>query len=115
MMQQDVFLNLGIALGLGLLVGWQRERAESHMAGIRTFPLITMLGTMCGLLGERFGGWIVAAGLLSIAALALMSNVVRMHGEESKDPGQTTEAAALLMFGIGAFLVGGNRAAAVAV
>ena len=114
-MQQDVFLNLGIALGLGLLVGWQRERAESHMAGIRTFPLITMLGTMCGLLGERFGGWIVAAGLLSIAALALMSNVVRMHGEESKDPGQTTEAAALLMFGIGAFLVGGNRAAAVAV
>jgi hypothetical protein len=102
---ENVFLNLGTALGLGLLVGWQRERAHSHMAGVRTFPLITVLGTMCGLLAERFGGWIVAAGLLGIAALALMSNIVRVHGDEAQDPGQTTEAAALLMFSVGAFLV----------
>lgn len=112
---QDVFLNLGTALGLGLLVGWQRERAKSHMAGVRTFPIITLLGTMCGLLAERFGGWIVAAGLLGIAGLALMSNLVRMRGEEPQDAGQTTEAAALLMFSLGAFLVVGNRPAAVAV
>ena len=31
---------LTVALGLGMLVGLQRERAESEVAGIRTFPLI---------------------------------------------------------------------------
>jgi uncharacterized membrane protein (DUF4010 family) len=114
-MEQDIFVKLGIALGLGLLVGWQRERVESHMAGLRTFPLITMLGTMCGLLAERYGGWIVAAGLGGVAGLALMANLVRMRAAEPQDPGQTTEAAALLMFGVGAYLVFGSRAAAVAV
>jgi uncharacterized membrane protein (DUF4010 family) len=114
-MERTIFLNLGIALGLGLLVGLQRERAESRMAGIRTFPLITMLGTICGLLAERFGGWIIVAGLLGVAALGVMANIGEMRDEKSRDPGQTTEAAALLMFGVGAYLVVGSKAAAVAV
>jgi uncharacterized membrane protein (DUF4010 family) len=114
-MEQDIFLNLGIALGLGLLVGLQRERSESRMAGIRTFPLITILGTICGLMAGRLGGWIIVAGFLGVAALALMSNVVRLRDETPPDPGQTTEVAALLMFSIGAYLVDGNRAAAVVV
>ena len=110
-----LFINLGIALGLGLLVGLQRERARSRMAGIRTFPLITLLGAMCGAIGERFGVWIIVAGLVAVASLALSSNLVRLHAEESPDPGQTTEAAALLMFCVGAYLMAGNRAAAIAV
>jgi uncharacterized membrane protein (DUF4010 family) len=114
-MEQTIFTNLGIALGLGLLVGLQRERAESRMAGIRTFPLITILGTICGLLAERFDGWIIVAGLLGVATLGLMANLGLMRDEKPHDPGQTTEAAALLMFGVGAYLVVGDRAAAVAV
>jgi uncharacterized membrane protein (DUF4010 family) len=114
-MEQTIFMNLGIALGLGLLVGLQRERAESRMAGIRTFPIITMLGTMCGLLAERFGGWILVAGLLGVATLGLMANLSLIRDEKPHDPGQTTEAAALLMFAVGAYLVVGDRAGAVAV
>ncbi len=57
----EVFQTLDIALGLGLLVGLQRERSHSRWAGIRTFPLITLLGTICGLLAAHLGGWIVAA------------------------------------------------------
>jgi uncharacterized membrane protein YhiD involved in acid resistance len=54
-----------IALGLGLLVGLQRERVQSPLAGIRTFALITVLGAVCALLGLTFGGWIVGGmGLL---------------------------------------------------
>jgi uncharacterized membrane protein YhiD involved in acid resistance len=45
------FRHLAIAIGLGLLVGLQRERARSGLAGLRTFPLITMLGAICGMLG----------------------------------------------------------------
>jgi len=50
-----IFGQLGIALLLGLLVGLQREYAASGMAGMRTFPLITVLGTVSALLGVFLG------------------------------------------------------------
>ena len=37
-MPWDVMRGLGIALGLGLIVGLQRESAESKLAGVRTVP-----------------------------------------------------------------------------
>jgi hypothetical protein len=48
----SLFQQLGIALGLGLPVGLQRESAASPLAGVRTFPLVTVLGTVCGLLSH---------------------------------------------------------------
>jgi uncharacterized membrane protein YhiD involved in acid resistance len=62
------FTQLAIALGLGLLVGLQREHAASRLAGIRTFPLITVFGVISGMLSQSFGGWVLAAALLSLAA-----------------------------------------------
>jgi hypothetical protein len=96
-MEQAFLLNLGIALGLGLLVGWQRERAASHLGGVRTFPLVTLLGSTCGLLADRWGGWIVAAGFASVLGLAVMSNLMRIRTEDSPDPGQTTEASSFAL------------------
>jgi len=95
--------QLGIALGLGLLVGLQRERAASRIAGIRTFPLITVLGVLCGAAARNLEGWIVAAGLLALAALIATANVMRMRAPDS-NPGMTTEVAALAMFMIGVAL-----------
>lgn len=111
----DVFRALGIALGLGMLVGLQRQRAESRMAGIRTFPLITLLGTVCALLSSSFGGWVVAAGFLTVAVLIAVSNQAKLRSQEEPEPGQTTEAAALLMYGVGAYVAVGNQAAAIVV
>jgi len=106
---------LGIALGLGLLVGFQRERAHSRLAGIRTFALITMLGTLTGFIAESYdSSWIVAAGGLSLALLIVSVNLVRGR-EEGADLGQTTEVAALLMYAVGAYLVIGNYIVATAV
>jgi uncharacterized membrane protein (DUF4010 family) len=107
----ETFTKLGIALALGLLVGMQRERTDSRLAGIRTFPLITMLGTMAGLLALRLGGWIVAAGFVSLAVIVIMSD--RTSAELPSNPGITTEVAALLMFGLGAYLVPGYTSVAV--
>ena len=45
-MISGAFQQLGLALLLGLLVGMQRERAESQLGGFRTFPLVTLLGMM---------------------------------------------------------------------
>lgn len=56
------FLHLAVALGFGLLVGLQRERMDSAIAGIRTFALITLLGAVAAHLGQVFGGWVVAVG-----------------------------------------------------
>jgi uncharacterized membrane protein (DUF4010 family) len=98
------FLQLAVALVLGLLVGLQRERTDSAIAGIRTFALITLLGTVAALLGKVFGGWVVAVGFLASAALVVSGNVVRMQSKEA-DPGQTTEFTALIMYGIGALVV----------
>jgi len=64
-----IFQQLGISLGLGLLVGLQRERVESQIAGVRTFPLVTILGTVCALLGQSFGGWVIVVGFAAVAAM----------------------------------------------
>jgi len=45
-----MFQQLGIAVLLGLLVGLQREHAASGIAGMRTFPLITVLGSLSAML-----------------------------------------------------------------
>jgi uncharacterized membrane protein (DUF4010 family) len=108
------FTLIAIALGLGLLVGLQREHVASRLAGIRTFPLVTVFGVLIGMLSQSFGGWVIAAALLSLAGLIILGNIVELK-EGSIDPGLTTEAALLLMFGVGAYLVVGGAEVAIAV
>ncbi len=81
---------------------------------MRTFPLITVLGTVSAVLGQSFGGWVVAAALLGIATLLAWSHWVRVH-ENDAGAGTTTDMAALLMFGVGSLLVVAPLAIAVAI
>lgn len=106
------FVQLAVALGLGLLVGLQRERVDSAIAGIRTFALITMLGAVAAHLGRAFGGWVIAVGLLAVAALVVSGNLIRLK-EGTAEAGQTTEFTALLMYGVGALVVIGPMPLAV--
>ena len=108
----DVFKAIGMSLGLGLLVGLQREHALSQIAGIRTFPLVTLLGTIMALLGEPYGGWLVAVGALSLAVLLFVANLMKMSRGLSQ-PGLTTEVAAMVMYAVGAYLVLGDAGVAV--
>jgi uncharacterized membrane protein (DUF4010 family) len=110
----NAFQQLSIALGLGLLVGLQREHVASRLAGIRTFPLVTILGTVCAMLSQSFGGWTVAMGLVALAGIIIVGNIAELHGE-TPDPGLTTEVAMLLMFGVGAYLVLGHKEVAIAI
>lgn len=113
MPDSESIFNLGIALGLGLLVGLQRERVGSAVAGIRTFAIITLLGATAAILSTTLGAWIVVAGLLGIAVLTFVGNMVRPPQDDA--PGVTTEAAMLLMYGVGAMVVIGPRLPAVMV
>ena len=111
-MEKDTWLLLFLSLALGLLVGLQRESTNSKTAGIRTFPLITLTGTLCGLLALEYGVWILAAGMISVCAVLIMTNIYRMKNEV-EGSGMTTEIAVLLMFVLGAYLVEGKTAVAV--
>jgi uncharacterized membrane protein (DUF4010 family) len=108
------FISLGISLGLGLLVGMQRERAGSRSAGFRTFAMITLLGTLTAMLAPTVGGWIVAAGLICVAAAMAVANMIKLKSPDA-EPGMTTEIAALVMFAVGAYLVVGQQQVAVVV
>jgi uncharacterized membrane protein (DUF4010 family) len=107
----DLFQRLGIALAIGLIVGLQRERTGSVLAGFRTFPLVTIFGCLCGLLAFQFDVWIIAAGLVALAAIIVMGNLE--HRPEN--PGLTTEMSMLAMFLLGAYLIQGPVAVAIAV
>jgi uncharacterized membrane protein (DUF4010 family) len=109
----DVFARLGIALGLGILVGLQRERAASRLAGIRTFPLVTLCGCVAALLAQVFGGWVLGAGFLVVGGMVLMGMWVEVR-EQTSDIGLTTEAALVLMFALGAYTMSGPRMVAIA-
>lgn len=103
-----LFKQLGLSLLLGLLVGLQREHVATRLAGVRTFPLITILGTVAAVLGREFGGWVIAAGFLAVAASLLWSDRAA-NAQGHYDPNTTTRVAALLMYGVGALLTLGPR------
>ena len=101
--------TLGISFGLGLLVGLQREASDNKLAGVRTFTLIAVLGTVSGFLARDLNYPILMPLMaLAVAALMIMGNVISSKTERNPDYGLTTEVAALLMFAVGAYLVMGN-------
>lgn len=102
-MDLDIAKALGLSLALGLLVGMQREWKTSGIAGIRTFPLITVLGTILMFVRAETDGWIVAAGMIALVAMLVVANVARFQAGDF-DMGLTTEMAALVMYGVGAMI-----------
>ena len=113
MLESNWYL-LFISIGLGLIVGLERESADSKTAGIRTFPMVTLMGTVSGLLAQVYGGWTIAAGLICVTAVLVISNIHRMRLKD-ESPGMTTEIAVLLMYVIGVYLVEKNYPLAVVV
>lgn len=96
-------IGLALAVGIGLLVGLQREWAEDKPVGLRSFGLIGALGGVTGLLSLQSdaGFMLIAAGLVGLALL-LAAQMLRKEGE-----GMTTLVAALVVFTIGAIAVHG--------
>lgn len=78
-----------------------RHFAIVPAAGLRTFALVSMLGCLFALLGEKTGGpWILAVGLLVIAAAMVASNFSAQQEEQYR--GFTSEAAIIVTYGLGA-------------
>jgi uncharacterized membrane protein (DUF4010 family) len=94
-----IALRLATALGIGLLIGAERERRKGEgalrsPAGIRTFAITCLLG---GVSLELGGEVLLAVATLAIAALVATAYV----RTSAKDPGLTTETALLLTLLLG--------------
>lgn len=110
-----IFQALGLGLALGFLVGMQRERTNSTLAGIRTFPLITILGVMSAVIADTFGAWIVVAAAAGVVAATVIGNLLAVRAGEAGDGGITTEIAILIMFSVGVLLALERTAVAVVI
>lgn len=92
------------SLAIGLLIGLERERNPSAKAGLRTFALVAVLGTLLALLSDKIGSpWLVIAGLLAIAA-TIIAAYLNDTPEEINDPGTTTVVALLLSYCLGVMI-----------
>ncbi len=108
----------GVALGLGLLVGLQREYAkrrdqEDLFGGARTFALIAFVGALSTMLSRLADTPLVVAtfavGIIVFLAIGYVSMANEGH------IGMTTEIAALIVFCAGALAGYGEAPTAVAI
>lgn len=92
-------LGLAVALGVGLLIGTERERRKGQgddreVAGVRSFAV----AAVCGALAQSLPvPGLVAVGALLVTLLA----VIAYFKSRSKDPGLTTEMALFVTYLIG--------------
>ncbi len=100
------------SLGIGLLIGLERERQPDIKAGVRTFALVCLLGCLAALLTQTTGNsWILAAGFISVAAM--MITALATDPLENGDPGTTSIVALLVCYALGAIVWYGHTSLAV--
>ena len=109
-----VALDFGTAILLGALIGIEREKRKAeeeetgHIAGLRTFILLALLGAAAGWLSRNLSTpWILVAALLIVGVVVIAGYFVTARsGQEGK--GLTTEVAAVVVFLLGAMIMLGH-------
>jgi uncharacterized membrane protein (DUF4010 family) len=92
-----------ISIGIGLLIGLERERKPDAKAGLRTFALAAMFGCLAAMLGEKSGSaWLLGIGMLMLAAMMLVA--LARDPQDDGDPGTTSVVALMLCYGLGALV-----------
>jgi uncharacterized membrane protein (DUF4010 family) len=88
-----LWLNLAVALGIGLLIGAERERSKGtgpdrSSAGIRTFTIASLLGAV----SITFNFWLLVVSIFCV----MIFTAISYYNRRDKDPGLTTEIALIL-------------------
>ena len=92
---RELATKLAIALGVGLLVGLEREWAQKEV-GVRTFAIITLTGCLASILGPAF----VITSMAGVFLLIGFLNAQSMMKDRSLE--LTTSAALMVMVVLGA-------------
>jgi uncharacterized membrane protein (DUF4010 family) len=110
--------RFGVALAIGALLGLEREFVQQKeeapdFAGIRTFSLIALLGSLAAFLVVDFGLLPIAlslGGLVFLTTVSYLGSLLR----SGREKGITTEVAALLTFLFGVLVIGDQERVAIA-
>lgn len=105
------FVEFIVAGAVGGLIGLEREHRSDNLtvvAGVRTFPLISVAGFLCAWLaqqggeaGAATGPWVMGAGILGAFGFAFMFIHMRLGLGQS---GVTTPIAMVVTFLLGALI-----------
>ncbi len=105
----EVAIRFASALGLGVLLGLERERtkgAEGGFAGVRSFGLISLAGGLAAHLEQALlQPWLALAVFVAVTALVVVGYAVSAG---RGDLGVTTEISAVLAFLLGFLCVKGQ-------
>ena len=88
------------SLALGLLIGLERQRSRAAQAGLRTFPLVALFGTVSAMLQSGHDvDWLLPAALVLVGVTMIVA--YRDDGDTA-NTGTTTTMALMLCFLLGA-------------
>jgi uncharacterized membrane protein (DUF4010 family) len=112
----ELVLRFGSALLIGALVGLEREFARikedvHSFAGIRTFPLIALMGCTAALAGELIDIWAFVVLTLLLGSLIAISYAI---DASQGRVGMTSEVAAMVVYACGALAYWGQMTLAAA-
>jgi uncharacterized membrane protein (DUF4010 family) len=89
----------GMALLMGLLIGLEREHSQREegglFAGVRTFPLIALVGFLAALITRAGHPWVLPVALVGAFAMVVTAYWITATGPHK---GATTEFVAILTF-----------------
>jgi uncharacterized membrane protein (DUF4010 family) len=100
-----------ISMAIGLLIGLERERNPGAKAGLRTFALVSLAGSLGAMLSAQTGApWVLGAGLLILGGMMVG---VHLREDGDDDPGTTTVAAVVVCYALGAMIWYGHHQVAI--
>ncbi|MEM3374086.1 MAG: DUF4010 domain-containing protein [Candidatus Woesearchaeota archaeon] len=100
----ELLYKFFLSIALGALIGAEREKShQQHLgtdfAGIRTFMLITFLGTLSAYLSNLYYDWLLAVIFFCFVIAVLAGYILSSYF--NKEVGMTTELSTLIAFIIG--------------
>jgi uncharacterized membrane protein (DUF4010 family) len=109
---QDLLVRLLVAVGIGFLIGLEREyakrvveREQQLFAGVRTYTLITLFGFLTALLAKEYGIWLFASAFLGFMVLLIKAYTLTAKPGHY---GGSTEMSSILAFLLGAIVFDGQ-------
>lgn len=100
--QLDLLIRLAVGIGIGLLIGLEREHASLQrniqpFGGIRTFVLIIILSFLSMLLYYWINPWMLAISIIGLFSLVGFS----YHISHKENAGSTTEISIIIAYFLG--------------
>jgi len=112
------FKNLLITVGIGLLLGLEREFSKGgdeddpSFAGVRTFPIVALIGFLGAAYADLYSPWVYVAALLGTFAFTVFSY---QQAAKKGSHGGTSEFSLIITFLLGGLVVKENYHGAVSI